>query len=70
MAAERKREPLRCEDFKKNADGSWTNIRAIRFFTPDGNPDRPVELPAGLIFSPGDISDGLDIGEVLKERCH
>lgn len=58
---------LQCRDFKRLRIGSWTNIRDVDTSAPD-HPNG-FHFPAGLVFTSGDMLDGLDVGSVLDERC-
>lgn len=58
---------LRCEDFKRLRNGSWKNVRDVDTSAPDH--PKGHHFPRGLVFTSGDILDGLDVGSVLDERC-
>jgi hypothetical protein len=52
---------VECRAFRKNADGSWTSIKASKAGS--------VSISAGVTVSAGVTIDGVDIGQSLNETC-
>jgi hypothetical protein len=53
--------PLRCADFVRNPDGSWS---AIRHLAVNG-----VMLIPGVPFLPGTLFGGVDVAVILEMQC-
>ena len=65
---------ISCDAFRKNADGSWTSIRASSItFGSHSLPLRDIKLVPGMTFRRGVpsvfVSEPLDIAQLLDERC-
>jgi lipid-binding SYLF domain-containing protein len=52
---------VECGAFRKNADGSWTSVKASKAGS--------VSISAGVTLSAGVTVDGVDIGESLDATC-
>jgi len=54
-----------CEAFEKNADGTWTSIRATALKV--GN--RTIAISQGIVFKKGEPFLAVDVAEWLEEHC-
>jgi hypothetical protein len=53
--------PLRCSDFVRNSNGSWSPVRPV---TING-----VTMGPGVAFAPGVAFGGVDLAAVLNQQC-
>jgi hypothetical protein len=55
-----------CSNFRHNEDGSWTPLSQITITIQNGS---RVSMGPGVSFRPGVQFSGIDIAELLNQKC-
>ncbi len=58
--------PLRCSDFFRNPDGTWSPVQALTVATPQ---DGLFRVPLGIELHPGPVTPGSRLAARLGAEC-
>ena len=59
--------PAACEDFRKNADGSWTPLTDAQVAGPGGS--ATIQANSTPFKAGGPLVAGVDIGDLMDKQC-